>query len=135
MVYPLVSPLANLCVLVGSYSCKKDRATTLKVGEILLGAYTDLDALVGCDSSFLIGAWIASAKKWAHASDAPENYYEWMARSQVSTWWPVAPSDAAKQTSNYTKGPPLDGCACCFIVVPPVAVCVYCSLAPRPSVL
>ena len=78
MVYPLVSPLANLCVLVGSYSCKKDRATTLKVGEILLGAYTDLNNLVGCDTSFLIGPWIADAKKWANATDAPEKYYEWM---------------------------------------------------------
>ena len=46
----------------------------------------------------------------ANATDAPEKYYEWMARSQVSTWWPVAPSDAALKTGNFSKGPPLDGC-------------------------
>ena len=34
-----------------------------------------------------------------------------MARSQVSTWWPVAPSDAADKTKNFTSGPPLDGYA------------------------
>ena len=33
-----------------------------------------------------------------------------MAKSQVSTWWPVAPSDVGKWTANYTKPPPLDGC-------------------------
>ena len=114
----------------------------------------------GCDWSFLIGPWIADAKKWcgkrplsepflhfktivlprqardkhnetltneafryvfcrrANATDAPENYYEWQARSQVSTWWPVAPSDEDKQTKNYTSGPPLDGCA---LHLPPAA--------------
>ena len=86
-----------------------DKTSAMQTGEALLEAYTDLDELVGCDWSFLIGPWIADAKKWANASDAPENYYEWMARSQVSTWWPVAPADAAKQTKNFTSGPPLDG--------------------------
>ena len=88
---------------------KGDKMSAMQTGEALLEAYTDLDELVGCDWSFLIGPWIADAKKWANASDAPENYYEWMARSQVSTWWPVAPADAAKQTKNFTSGPPLDG--------------------------
>ena len=73
-------------------------------------AYADLDDLLGCDSSFLIGPWIAQAKQWADDRDAPAAYYEWMAKSQVSTWWPVAPSDVGKWTANYTKPPPLDGC-------------------------
>jgi hypothetical protein len=59
----------------------------------------------------LIGPWIAEAKKWANASDAPAQFYEWQARSQVSTWWPVAPSDVNEWTGNLTKGPPLDGYA------------------------
>jgi hypothetical protein len=83
----------------------------MHLGEVLVGAYADLDSLVGCDWSFLIGPWISDAKKWANATDAPEKYYEWMARSQVSTWWPVAPSDAELKTANFTKGPPLDGYA------------------------
>lgn len=80
-------------------------------GALLLGAYADLDELLGCDSSFLIGPWIAQATKWADERDAPAAYYEWMAKSQVSTWWPVAPSDVGKWTANYTKPPPLDGYA------------------------
>ena len=58
----------------------------LQFGETLLDAYGDIDELVGCDYGFLLGAWIADAKKWANISDAPEAYYEWEARSQVSTW-------------------------------------------------
>jgi alpha-N-acetylglucosaminidase len=88
-----------------------DRPSAMKVGATLLAAYSDLDELVGCDSSFLIGTWIADAKKWANASDAPARFYEWQAKSQVATWWPVAPSDVAEWTANYTKGPPLDGYA------------------------
>lgn len=42
------------------------------------------------------GAWINDAKTWYNGSaDAPALYYEWQARSQVSTWWPVPPSSRA----------------------------------------
>merc|ERR1711990_237365 len=67
----------------------KLKAEALRYGEALLEAYDDIDELVGCDSAFLMGPWIAAAKIWANASDAPPEYYEWQARSQVSTWWPV----------------------------------------------
>jgi len=53
----------------------------------------------------LLGTWIASAKQWANASDAPEGYLEWQARSQVSTWWPVAPADRANP--KLFDGPPI----------------------------
>ena len=55
-----------------------NKADAMTFGQTLLGAYTDLDNLIGCDTSFLIGPWIADAKKWANATDAPEKYYEWM---------------------------------------------------------
>ena len=53
----------------------------------------------------MLGTWIASAKQWANASDAPEGYLEWQARSQVSTWWPVAPADRANP--KLFDGPPI----------------------------
>ena len=88
-----------------------DKAAAMATGTTLLGAYTDLDELVGCDASFLIGPWIAEARKWANATDAEARFYEWQARSQVSTWWPVSTTDVDRWTANYTKGPPLDGYA------------------------
>ena len=53
-----------------------DKTTAMAMGATLLEAYDDLDGLVGCDWSFLIGPWIADATKWSNATDAPENYYE-----------------------------------------------------------
>jgi len=70
----------------------ENKTTALAAGAALMEAYADLDALLGCDYGFLLGAWVNDAKKWSNASDAPEAYYEWQARSQVSTWWPIAPS-------------------------------------------
>jgi len=72
-----------------------DRVGAERFVRPLLDAYLDLDDLVGCDEGFLIGRWIRDAKRWANASDAPLDFYEWQARSQVSTWWPVTPEVAA----------------------------------------
>ena len=69
-----------------------NKTAALAAGATLMEAYADLDALVGCDYGFLLGAWLTDAKKWSNSSDAPESFYEWQARSQVSTWWPVPPS-------------------------------------------
>ena len=98
---------ATLTTAVG----KADKKTAMASGLVLLDMYADLDKLLACDANFLIGPWIAKAKSWANDSDAPEQFYEWQARSQVSTWWPVAPSDVEDWTANYTKSPPLDGYA------------------------
>ena len=87
-----------------------DKQQALSIADTLLSAYKDIDELVGCDEGFLLGAWIADAKKWANGSDAPASYYEWQARSQVSAWWPVAPSDR-KVNATYTKLPSLDNYA------------------------
>jgi hypothetical protein len=65
-------------------------------------SYADLDELVGCDFGFLLGGWIADARQWANGTDAPASYYEWQARSQVSTWWPIAPS-ARSNPDLFTK--------------------------------
>lgn len=60
----------------------------------------DLDTLVGTDPAFLLGSWLAMARRFAqNASDCaapgfPEvsscsKFYEWNARVQVSTWNPT----------------------------------------------
>ena len=97
---------ANLTTAVHAGNKKQALATA----SMLVSAYSDIDSLVGCDPSFLLGAWIADARKWADDADAPASYYEWQARSQVSTWWPVAPSDR-KVNATYTKLPVLDNYA------------------------
>jgi alpha-N-acetylglucosaminidase len=87
-----------------------DRAGALSTAATLLQAYTDLDTLLECDYGFLLGPWIAQARRFANATDAPASYYEWQARSQVSTWWPVAPS-ARDDPATFKKFPTLDNYA------------------------
>ena len=71
----------------------KQRPAVDSAGKALLDAYADLDELLGCEYGFLLGPWIAQAKQWANTSDGnTDSYLEWQARSQISTWWPVAPS-------------------------------------------
>jgi len=54
---------------------------------------------------------VSSAKNWANESDgATAAYFEWQARSQVSTWWPVAPS-ARQDPTTFTHLPTLDNYA------------------------
>eukprot|EP01052_Picozoa_sp_SAG31_P015456 SAG31_NODE_993_length_10512_cov_20.777202_4_plen_86_part_00 len=67
---------------------------------------------------FLLGPWIDGAKSWANSSDGgTADYYEWQARSQVSTWWPIAPS-ARKLPVTFTKLPVLDNVRTIMVDVP-----------------
>lgn len=62
------------------------------------GLLLTLDALLGADSAFLLGTWIASARAWGDgATDCGESirgdiscadFFEWNARAQLSTWYP-----------------------------------------------
>lgn len=90
---------------------RANKTLAAAVAEALMGAYEDLDELLGCDYGFLLGPWVAQAVAWANTSDgATAEYYEWQARSQVSTWWPVAPS-ARSVPETFTKLPVLDNYA------------------------
>lgn len=89
---------------------RKDKAAAKISAATLMQAYTDLDELTGCDAGFLLGPWIAAAKTWANTTDAPASYYEWQARSQVSTWWPMAPS-ALAVNATFEQLPVLDNYA------------------------
>jgi alpha-N-acetylglucosaminidase len=68
-----------------------DKVKAMQAGKNLLEAYEDLDNLVKCDPGFLLGVWISDSKRWANASDAPASYFEWQARSQITTWYPIPP--------------------------------------------
>merc|ERR1712190_272196 len=87
---------------------QKDYA--ISQGEFLMELLMDLDELLGCDVSFLLGRWIADAVRWS-APDAQEAYYQFQARSQVSTWWPVTDNDINQyqfgNTSTYDNWPVL----------------------------
>lgn len=95
----------NLTALVN----RRDRSGARLIGVKLMDAFADLDELLGCDYGFLLGPWIDDARKWANASDAPAAYFEWQARSQVTTWNPISPSFAAQHKVAHPT--PLDGYA------------------------
>lgn len=79
----------------------------------------DLDELVGTDSAFQVGGWIAQSKKLANEQGGAdcmaknfaeeikscEHFYEWNARVQITTWDPT-PAGAAKpgkETVDYAS--------------------------------
>jgi alpha-N-acetylglucosaminidase len=96
-------------------------ATTLSTtGAIYVGLLRDVDALVGTDPAFLLGSWLAMARAFAAnntASNATDtelytdcvaqgfedavkgcaHFYEWNARTQITTWNPT--------TKNATRIP------------------------------
>ena len=65
-----------------------------QTGQAYIDLLGDIDALVGTDSAFLLGPWISAARKWGEgASDCADmpctDFYEWNARSQLTTWNPT----------------------------------------------
>ncbi len=48
---------------------------------------TDMDALLATRREFMLGAWIADARRWG-TTDAERDQYEWNARMLVTTWGP-----------------------------------------------
>ena len=83
-------------------------------GSAYIALLTDLDVLLASDTAFTLGPWLAMARSVgdANASDCtgssptipPEvvgcaHFYEWNARSQLTTWNPV-PKGALKQPSG-----------------------------------
>jgi len=54
-------------------------------GRKLLGLIEDLDALLGTRQEFLLGRWLADAKRWA-ADEAESRLLEWNARNLITLW-------------------------------------------------
>ena len=53
------------------------------MGEVLM----DCDAILGTHSAFLLGTWLADARRWAAARDELP-LYEFNARMQLTLWAP-----------------------------------------------
>lgn len=49
------------------------------------GIFKDMDALLACEPSFLLGGWISDARSWG-ADKREKNYFESNARCLVTTW-------------------------------------------------
>ena len=76
-------------------------STTFRYTEVLY----DLDTLVATDSAFLLGPWLQMARHLGEGRDdcaSPfqddesndcSDFYEWNARSQITTWNPTGPND------------------------------------------
>jgi len=73
-----------------------------RTASAYLQVLVDLDALVGTDSAFLVGPWIYAARSWGASSDdcgmppgsmSCPDFYEWNARTQITTWNPTGAHD------------------------------------------
>ncbi len=64
---------------------KKDTAALRVAEEGVVDLLQDLDALVGTREEFLLGRWIAEAKRWG-TTDAERELYEWNARNIITLW-------------------------------------------------
>jgi hypothetical protein len=80
----LAQPLYADCVL--AYTAK-DAPGLKAASEAYLGLIKDMDALVATRSEFLLGRWLAAAKRWA-ANPQETRQYEWNARNQITLWGP-----------------------------------------------
>jgi alpha-N-acetylglucosaminidase len=63
----------------------KDRAALMASEQRVIALLDDLDELVGTREEFLLGRWIADAKRWA-TTDAERSLYEWNARNLITLW-------------------------------------------------
>ncbi|MES2178257.1 MAG: alpha-N-acetylglucosaminidase [Gemmatimonadota bacterium] len=78
----LALPLVNQ---VQDAFVRKDRPALRSSEQRVLALLTDLDELVGTREEFLLGRWIADAKRWG-TTDAERHLYEWNARNIVTLW-------------------------------------------------
>jgi alpha-N-acetylglucosaminidase len=62
-----------------------DRPALAAVAQRVTGLLGDLDTLVGTREEFLLGRWIADARRWGR-TDAERRLYEWNARNIITLW-------------------------------------------------
>ncbi len=65
----------------------KDRKKLAEAGARLNALMSGLDTLLGTRREFLLGSWLADAKRWA-TSEQESRLYEWNARTQITLWGP-----------------------------------------------
>ena len=66
---------------------RKDREALATAGERFLESIRDVDRLLATRREFLLGKWIADAKRWA-TNDEERRLYEWNARNLITLWGP-----------------------------------------------
>lgn len=83
-----------------------------KSAAIYLDLLHDLDSLLATDTAFMLGPWLASARKLGGAADdciamhlaepigRCDDFMEWNARAQLTTWYPVLGSSAAPEVQQ-----------------------------------
>ena len=64
---------------------QQDRIALETIITEMLVLFDDLETLVGSDSYFLLGKWIADARRWGE-NETEKAYYERDARNILSTW-------------------------------------------------
>lgn len=74
-----------LVTQVESAYIKRDRTALVAAEQRILELLTDLDQLVGTREEFLLGRWIADARRWGR-TDAERRLYEWNARNIITMW-------------------------------------------------
>lgn len=75
-------PLVNR--VQAAYEAKDREALLVAEGQVT-SLLRDLDRLVGTRPEFLLGRWIADARRWG-TSDAERRLYEWNARNLITLW-------------------------------------------------
>jgi len=91
LVHIIRQVLANLAVsrheeIVAAYD-RKDRQALAAAGERFISLMREMDELLATREEFLLGRWLADAKRWA-ASPEEERLYEWNARNLITLWGP-----------------------------------------------
>ncbi|HET7789544.1 MAG TPA: alpha-N-acetylglucosaminidase [Gemmatimonadales bacterium] len=64
---------------------RKDRPALSRAEARVTGLLGDLDTLVGTRREFLLGRWIAEAKRWGTTA-AERRLYQWNARNIITLW-------------------------------------------------
>jgi alpha-N-acetylglucosaminidase len=64
---------------------RRDRPGLRAAEARVLGLLRDLDELVGTREEFLLGRWIADARRWGRTA-AERRLYEWNARNIITLW-------------------------------------------------
>jgi alpha-N-acetylglucosaminidase len=64
---------------------RRDAAALKRSEQRVLRLLSDIDELLGTREEFLLGRWIADAKRWA-TNDSERRLYEWNARNLITLW-------------------------------------------------
>jgi len=70
--------------IIAAYQAK-DRQKLKMAGERFLQLICDMDKLLATRPEFLLGSWLADAKRWA-TNEQERRLYEWNARNQITLW-------------------------------------------------